>query len=102
MLPGARTMPDAMVLPIAAAIPNHRPSTRKSRPRPAGRFVATLADGSKEVENEVQRGFRGIAIIPVRRENARPKAQPHDPRRDFRRPRFLARGGMVETERAPS
>src|SRR5437763_7091458 len=49
--PGERTMPAAMVLPTAAAIPNHIPRTCKSLPRPAGEAVA-LEDASKVVDNE--------------------------------------------------
>ena len=33
MSPGARTIPAAMVLPTAAEIPNHMPSTLRRRPR---------------------------------------------------------------------
>ena len=33
MSPGARTIPAAMVLPTAAEIPNHMPSTLSRRPR---------------------------------------------------------------------
>jgi len=50
-------MPAAMVLPIAAAMPNHMPRTCRSLPRPGGREATALEDESKVVDNEVLRGF---------------------------------------------
>src|SRR5882724_10336374 len=82
-------MPAAMVLPMAAAMPNHTPRTCRSLPRLGGRMAATLADGSEVVDNEIHRDFRRSAIILVRRENARPKAQPHNISNDFARTHFL-------------
>lgn len=46
MSPGARTMPAAMVLPTAAAIPNHTPRTFKRPPRE--RTDVAAAPGSGE------------------------------------------------------
>ena len=51
MSPGERTIPAAMVFPMAAEMPNQKPSTCSSRPRP-GRAAATLEDASKVVDNE--------------------------------------------------
>ena len=73
MLPGARTMPDAMVLPMAAAMPNHTPKTCKSLPRLGGRTATTLEDASKVVDNEGLRDLLEGAIILARSENARKK-----------------------------
>ena len=42
MSPGARTIPAAMVFPIAADIPNHMPRTLRRRPR-----LRAVADASK-------------------------------------------------------
>jgi len=41
MSPGARTIPAAMVLPIAADMPNHMPSTLRSRPRLRGEELSS-------------------------------------------------------------
>ena len=49
MSPGARTIPAAMVLPTAAEMPNHMPSTRSKRPRPG----AVVLDTDAPVPNSV-------------------------------------------------
>jgi hypothetical protein len=73
MSPGDRTIPAAMVFPIAAAMPNHMPSTWRSLPLLAGRGAVGLEDGSKVVDNEGLRGFPEGAIITVHWENASQK-----------------------------
>src|SRR5882724_3631898 len=47
--PGVRTMPAAMVLPTAAAMPNHMPRTWRRRPRFFAERAELVADASPVV-----------------------------------------------------
>jgi hypothetical protein len=64
-------MSPAIVLPMAAAIPNHTPGALRSLPRRGGSTAATLEDASKVVDNEGLRDFLEGAVVLARRENAR-------------------------------
>lgn len=81
MSPGARTIPAAIVLPMAAEIPNHMPSTLRSRPRLGDRLAVISVDtsvresveGASDVldNGKTQGVFRNFAMIMCGRENAR-------------------------------
>src|SRR5258707_10476815 len=58
MLPGVRTMPAAMVLPTAAAMPNHMPRTCRRRPR----FFAARAASKAGFVAEALLGSRPLAV----------------------------------------
>src|SRR5216684_6570793 len=51
-------MPAAMVLPIAAAMPNHIPRTWSRRPRPAAGVELTVEEASDDSDNVRSRGMR--------------------------------------------
>jgi hypothetical protein len=82
MSPGARTIPAAMVLPMAAEIPNHIPSTRSRRPRVAPATLATESvpltsePGVEDMRDVLDNGpklanhSRTVAIINAAVENA--------------------------------
>jgi hypothetical protein len=75
MPPGVRTMPAAMALPTATAIPNHTPSTCSSFPRPAEALAAApavLVEAPSDVLDNVesQESVRNSAIITVARQKA--------------------------------
>jgi hypothetical protein len=74
MPPGVRTMPAAMALPTATAIPNHTPSTCSSFPRPAEALAAPavlVVAPSDVLDNvESQESVRNFAIITVARQKA--------------------------------
>src|SRR6267142_1047370 len=64
--PGVRTMPAAMVFPIAAAMPNHIPRTWSRRPRATAGEEFTWEEGSDVADNvrsreirEMQPSYRG-------------------------------------------
>src|SRR5258708_15247104 len=95
-------MPAAMVLPMAAAMPNHTHRIRRSLPRLGGCPAATLEDASEVVDNESLRDFLERAIILARRENTRKKDPTVRQNLIFDDLVFYARGGMVETKQAPS
>src|ERR1700716_2836643 len=57
--PGVRTMPAAIVLPIAAAMPNHMPRTWRRRPRPTAGRVLAVEEFSDLPDNVRSRGTRG-------------------------------------------
>lgn len=81
MSPGARTIPAAIVLPMAAEIPNHMPSTLRSRPRLGDRLAVISVDtsvresveGASDVldNGKTQGVFQNFAMIMCGRENAR-------------------------------
>jgi hypothetical protein len=71
MSPGARTMPAAMVLPTAAAMPNHMPKTLRRPPferawaaaplgvaESSGGVSAVVLDASIVLDNGVSGGLR--------------------------------------------
>src|SRR5580693_2169610 len=75
MSPGVRTMPAEIVLPTAAAMPNHMPSTCSSFPRlrPApGATAPVLVEDSADVLDNVksQECIGNSAIIMAARQNA--------------------------------
>ena len=81
MSPGARTIPAAMVLPTAAEMPNHMPSTLRRRPRLRGAESASkvlLDAGALDVEDRsdgfgnwrVSGTFGNVAMIMGVGENA--------------------------------
>src|SRR5712692_9380372 len=51
-------MPAAMVLPMAAAMPNHMPKTWRRRPRPAAGVELTVEEASDDSDNVRSRGMR--------------------------------------------
>src|SRR5258706_95590 len=81
MSPGARTIPAAIVLPMAAEMPNHMPRTLSSRPRLGDALAVISVDTSvrESVEGasdgldngKTQGVFRNFAMIMCGRENAR-------------------------------
>src|SRR5258708_29227681 len=95
-------MPAAMVLPMAAAMPNHPARTPRSLPRLGGGPAATLEDASEVVDNESLRDFLERAILLARRENTRKKDPTVRQNLIFEDLVFYGRGGMVETKRGPS
>src|SRR5580704_10319678 len=84
--PGARTIPAAMVLPTAAAIPNQTPRTFSSPPRERAASAAptttgpigatgVVVDASDVLDNGVTRGAcSNVAIIVSAPENASRKS----------------------------
>src|SRR5208282_2453365 len=75
MSPGVRTMPAEMVLPTAAAMPNHMPSTCSSFPRlrvdPAATAPVLVEDSADVLDNvESQVCIGNSAIIMATRQNA--------------------------------
>jgi hypothetical protein len=72
MSPGVRTMPAAMALPTATAMPNHTPSTCSSFPRPAEAPAAALVEDPSDVLDNVesQESVRNSAIIMAARQKA--------------------------------
>ena len=81
MSPGARTIPAAIVLPMAAEMPNHIPRTLRSRPRLCDGLVVISVDtslresveGASDVldNGKTQGVFQNFAMIVCARENAR-------------------------------
>src|SRR5215470_19047547 len=57
-LPGVRTMPAAIVLPMAAAMPNHTPRTCNSRPLLCAAAVGLLEEASAVVDNRILERFQ--------------------------------------------
>src|SRR5882757_3867590 len=87
MSPGARTMPAAMVLPTAAAMPNHIPRILRRPPwerawavprlgaaEPGGGVSAVVLDASIVLDNGSQGGCFDAAMIVAVRKNASRKA----------------------------
>src|ERR1700730_4476094 len=81
MSPGARTIPAAIVLPMAAEMPNHMPRTLRSRPR-LGDALAVISvdtsvresvEGASDVldNGKTQGVFQNFAMIMCGRKNAR-------------------------------
>src|SRR5579863_801303 len=73
MSPGVRTIPAPMALPMAAAMPNHMPSTWRRRPRSCEPDSAALEDESGVMDKEFHKRTLEAAIILALREIARRK-----------------------------
>src|SRR5271155_2629313 len=83
MSPGVRTMPAEIVLPTAAAMPNHMPSTCSSFPWlrsvPGAAAMALVEDPSDVLDNvKSQECFGNSAIIIAGHQNASWKSQRYD------------------------
>ena len=71
MSPGVRTIPAAMVLPIAAAMPNHIPRTLSRRPRSPLGAVASFEGASVALDMKFVGGFAKAAMILGKSRNAK-------------------------------
>ena len=68
-------MPAAIVFPIAAAMPNHIPSTCSNRPRLCTAMLGSLEDASAVVDNRIlNQVLRAVIILAAPEIASRKKA----------------------------